>query len=53
MTIKDIIKVLEFRKKYFESELRSAIKKQEWSKVAGFDGISLGIEIAINTLKEE
>ena len=44
---------IEMRRKSVAKDLAEAIARREWSKVAGLDGIEIGLIIAKKILEEE
>lgn len=50
---KDILWELKARRKATQKEFSNALKNKEWSKLAGYDGIDIGLMIAEQIIKSE
>lgn len=48
-----VLAALERREKDFLQQRDDAVKRQAWSQVAGFDGISIGLQYAQGILRAE
>lgn len=48
-----IISLLDMRQKSVESDLAKAVESKAWSKVAGLDGIAIGLLIARRIIEKE
>lgn len=44
---------IDIRRRDAQRELKAAIENKEWSKVAGWDGIDIGLMMAEKTIKDE
>lgn len=48
-----IISLLDMRQKSVESDLAEAVKAKAWSKIAGLDGIAIGLLMARRIIEKE
>ena len=48
-----IIGLIDIRCKSIQDEFNRALAKKEWSKLAGFDGIDIGLLMARRIIEEE
>ncbi len=44
---------IDIRRRDAQRELKSAIENKQWSKVAGWDGIDIGLMMAEKTIRDE
>ena len=51
--LKILNNLLEIRRLGIENELKRAVLLKEWSKVAGYDGIEIGLIIAKKIIENE
>lgn len=48
-----LLKMLERRQLGFEQQRDDCVKRHAWSQVAGYDGISVGIQYAIGQIRAD
>ena len=47
-----VLGLIDLRRRHAQKELNTAITKREWSKVAGWDGIDIGLMMAEKIVKK-
>ena len=48
-----VLQLIEMRRKSAAKELATAIANKQWSQVAGYDGIEIGLIMAAKIVREE